>query len=88
MKVSTLEIDILHCTLHLSFPQPSFLVQLDVQKPNPDADAGEESVSASKTESVLLQSDYANLRMLSEGLSAAVKEMKTSHCRRIARYIR
>ena len=45
-------------------------------------------MSASKTESVLLQSDYANLRMLSEGLSAAVKEMKSSHCRRIARYIR
>lgn len=46
-----------------------------------------ESTSCSSSSSVVLESDYATLRVLDEELDAALSQLESTHCKRLDRYI-
>lgn len=55
--------------------EPTFQLRLDLDS------------NDSKNQTVFLQADYANLKMLQQELQRAVDELSGVHSQRIARYI-
>jgi hypothetical protein len=62
--------------------EPKFQLRLDVRTPS-----NATAFSDHTTESMHLQSDYANLKRIQDELQLAVSEHSSTHCQRIARYI-
>mmetsp|Transcript_34893 Transcript_34893/g.44761 ORF Transcript_34893/g.44761 Transcript_34893/m.44761 type:complete len:210 (-) Transcript_34893:393-1022(-) len=54
--------------------EPLYTLRLDLANPG--------------QESLLFESDYANLKNLENQIDAALAELKTTHCQRLTRYIR